>query len=249
MANKKRSFIRKLMTGIKCHPDEILRMFVLTESDLALEKGYDFVLKFKHLVAYLRKRYGKFEYCCVLHRQGDKKRLNYHVIYFGRYIPQDVINDWWVKNYDSVRSKMEVIKNPLQAARYVAGYMDRKEKYVGSRFSNGWVFPGWWDFAYWMKKNFGSYPTDEMLIAYARMTEVQLWHDKWYGLYVDEKIKAGKLKPRIGGVKRGKKLRVFEKVLKPDEYEILSGQLCKGSESSSPFESNVKIEQLLKSTF
>jgi len=65
---------------------------VLTESDKAIAKGLDVIQKFNELVKYLRRHYGSFEYCCVRHRQGDKKRINLHVVYFGRYIPH------WSKN-------------------------------------------------------------------------------------------------------------------------------------------------------
>jgi len=78
---------------------------VLTESDEAIAKGLDVIQKFNELVRYLRRHHRDFEYCCVRHRQGDKRRINLHVVYFGTFIGQKVIEDWWWKNYASHRSR------------------------------------------------------------------------------------------------------------------------------------------------
>jgi hypothetical protein len=218
MSIKQRIFKRKFMTGFACHKNTQARMFVLTESDEAIVKGYDFDLKFKKLVAMIRKKYGKFEYCCVKHLQGDKKRLNYHVIYFGSYINQQVIEDWWNNNYDSHRSKMELIKFPIMQAKYLAGYMDKAEKFIGAHFSSWWVFPGWWEFGKWFKHEFLVYPEEKMLVEYANLNKTQLEKERWYALYQDEMVKRGKLKKKPENEKRP----LWERVLKPYEYEILS---------------------------
>jgi hypothetical protein len=219
---KQRKFFRKVMTGVKCHRSEKLRMFVLTESNEAIKKGYDFVLKFKHLIAFLRKKYGKFEYCCVLHRQGDKKRLNYHVLYFGSYIPQKVIDVWWFENYDSYPSKMELVRNPMQSARYISGYLDKQEKFVSAHFSNNWVFPGWWSFGKWYKHEYGSYPNDVILMSYSKMTKEQLDNDPWYSAFVNDLIKKGLRKPKNEVEGKGSKKPLYQRILKPGEYEIIS---------------------------
>jgi hypothetical protein len=172
MGTKQRIFQRRFITGFTCHKNTQARMFVLTESPEAIEKGYDFDLKFKKLVAMLRKKYGQFEYCCVKHRQGDKKRLNYHVIYFGSYIDQQVIQDWWNKYYASNRSKMELIKFPAMQAKYLAGYMDKAEKFVSAHFSSWRVFPGWWEFGKWFKHEFLKYPDEALLVAYANLSKL-----------------------------------------------------------------------------
>ena len=78
-----RRFRQRFYTGFDAHVAEIARWFVLTESDEAIARGLDIIQKFNELVRYLRRHYGAFEYCCVRHRQGDKKRINLHVVYFG----------------------------------------------------------------------------------------------------------------------------------------------------------------------
>jgi hypothetical protein len=185
---KQRIFIRKVMTGVSCRPGERFRVFVLTESDEAIDKGYKFTLKCKHLMAHLRKKYGGLEYVCVLHRQGTRKRLNYHVLYYGPYIPQQEIEDWWFKNYGSHRSKMEEIRNPASKAAYLSKYL-KGEDFVSARFSKRWVFPKWWDFCYWIKKEFGEYPAEDMVVNLSHMNLHDLKNNEWYSLFESSKIK------------------------------------------------------------
>lgn len=218
---KQRSFIRKVMTGVNCRPGERLRVFVLTESNEAIDNGYDFILKFKHLVAFLRKKYGRFDYCCVLHRQGDKKRLNYHVLFYGSYIPKQVLEDWWFTYYGSHSSKLEEVKMPNRQVRYLSKYLSKQgsfDEFVAARFSNWWVFPGWWEFSKWIKREFLEYPPEIMIRDYHNKTETELRADAWYSFYLDSKVKTGKevSKPRL------KKVPFYKKVLRPSEYEILS---------------------------
>jgi hypothetical protein len=107
---KKGAFKRRFLTGFKCHESETGRMFVLTESDEAIEKGFVFDLKFKKLVAMIRKKYGRFDYCVVTHRQGDLKRMNYHVVFFGSYIDKQVkklIN--WLKEGKKVLKNLRIL--------------------------------------------------------------------------------------------------------------------------------------------
>lgn len=150
-------FRQRFYTGFDVHVDEIARWFVLTESDEALARGLDLIQKFNELVRYLRRHYGEFEYCCVRHRQGDKKRINLHVVYFGKYIPQQVIEAWWWKNYASHRSKMGMVYNVERQAWYLSGYLSG-EGFERYHFSQGWVFSGWIGWSRWYKKNWGVWP-------------------------------------------------------------------------------------------
>ena len=50
--------MRKMMTGFDCHVGDKARMFVLTESNEAIAAGYNFRIKFKDLMRYLRKKIG-----------------------------------------------------------------------------------------------------------------------------------------------------------------------------------------------
>jgi hypothetical protein len=210
------------MTGFACHKGEKARMFVLSESDEAIAKGYDFELKFKKLVAMIRRKYGDFEYCCVKHIQGDKKRRNYHVIYFGSYIDQKVIEKWWLENYDSHRSKMELIKYPEKQAKYLAGYMNQEDKFISAHFSSWWVFPGWWEFGRWFKKEWMEYPPEEMNQNYHKMSLIQLKNDRWYSLWIDYKIKTGRMKPANKTKKQHSGVPLYKRILKPGDYEITS---------------------------
>ena len=173
--------MQRFYTGFDAHKGETARWFVLTESDEAIAKGLDIIQKFNELVRYLRRHYGGFEYCCVRHRQGDKRRINLHVVYFGSYIPQQVIEDWWWKNYASYRSKMGVVKNVQRQAWYLSKYLS-KEDFERYCFSGGWVFPGWIGFSRWFKKEFQIYPPRGMLVKLSRMRKAEREEDTWFGL-------------------------------------------------------------------
>ena len=181
-----RRFRQRFYTGFDVHQGETARLFVLTESDEAIERGLDLIQKFNELVRCIRRHYGDFEYCCVRHRQGDKKRINLHVVYFGSYIPQQVIEDWWWKNYASHRSKMGKVSNVKGQAWYLSRYLSGEgfERYC---FSKGWVFPGWIGFSQWFKKEFGAYPKKEKLVELRRMCKVEREEHALFGLYLWEK--------------------------------------------------------------
>jgi hypothetical protein len=181
-----RRFRQRFYTGFDVHNGEIARWFVLTESDEAIVKGLDVIQKFNELVRYLRRHYGSFEYCCVRHRQGDKRRINLHVVYFGAFIDQQVIEDWWWKNYASHRSRMGKVYNAKRQAWYLSGYLSGEgfERYY---FSGGWVFTGWIGFSQWIKHEFGDYPQREMLVELGRMSKAEREEDTWFGLYLWEK--------------------------------------------------------------
>ena len=180
-----RRFRQRFYTGFDTHSGEVARWFVLTESDEAIAKGLDVIQKFNELVRYLRRHYGKFEYCSVRHRQGAKKRINLHVVYFGSYIPQQVIEDWWWKNYSSHRSKMGVVRNVKRQAWYLSKYLS-KEDFERYYFSGGWVFPGWIGFSQWINKEFGAYPKREMLAELGKMSKGGREGNTWFGLYLEE---------------------------------------------------------------
>ncbi|MGB5926335.1 MAG: hypothetical protein WBH01_09660 [Dehalococcoidia bacterium] len=159
---------------------------MLTESNEAIAKGLDVIGKFNELVRYLRRHYGSFEYCSVRHRQGDKKRINLHVVYFGPYIPQQVIENWWWKNYASHRSKMGVVRNVKGQAWYLSKYLS-KEDFERYHFSGGWVFPGWIGFSQWIKHEFGGYPKREMLVELGKMSKAEREENVLFRLYLWEK--------------------------------------------------------------
>ena len=181
-----RRFRQRFYTGFDAHSGEIARWFVLTESDEAIAKGLDVIQKFNELVRYLRRHYGDFEYCCVRHRQGNKKRINLHVVYFGSYIPQQVIEEWWWKNYASHRSKMGKVYNVKGQAWYMSRYLSG-EGFERYQCSGDWVFPGWIGFSQWVKHEFGDYPKREMLVELARMSKAEREEDTRFWIYLWEK--------------------------------------------------------------
>jgi len=181
-----RRFRQRFYTGFDIHEGETARCFVLTESDEAIERGLGLIQKFNELVRYLRRHYGIFEYCCVRHRQGNKKRINLHVVYFGTYIHQQVIEDWWWKNYASHRSEMRKVYDVKGQVWYLSKYLSGEdfERYY---FSKGWVFPGWIGFSQWSKKEFGVYPPREMLVQLAKMSKAERQEHTLFGVYLWEK--------------------------------------------------------------
>lgn len=193
----------QFMTGVDCHKNDVARLFVLTESDEAIAAGLDIITQFKELIRWL-KRGNKtkanyrpsypLEYSWVLHRQGTKKRVNLHVVFYGSYIPQQLIENEWMKLYKSHRSKMEKINNMWKLAWYLAKYLskDGSEEFVKSYFSRGWVFPGWIGYSKWLKKEFAQYPPKDMLKNYHGMTKDDLKNDLWYSVYLAAKSKKDK---------------------------------------------------------
>jgi hypothetical protein len=109
-----------------------------------------------------------------------------HIVYFGPYIPQQVIEDWWWKNYASHRSKMGKVYNVKGQAWYLSKYLSG-EDFERCYFSKGWVFPGWIGFSKWFKKEFGVYPPREMLVALAKMSGAEREEHPWFGVYSWEK--------------------------------------------------------------
>jgi len=120
----------------------------------------------------------------VRHRQGDRKRINLHVVYFGKYIPQQVIEDWWWENYASRRLKMGRVYNVKRQAWYLCKYLN-SEDFERYRFSVGWVFPGWIGYSKWLKKEFGQYPTKEMLLELDVMGTAERGEHTWFGIFSD----------------------------------------------------------------
>jgi hypothetical protein len=185
--------MQRFYTGFDAHSGETARWFVLTESDEAIAQGLGVIQKFNELVRYLRRHYGSFEYCCVRHRQGDKKRINVHVVYFGSYVPQQVIEDWWWKNYASHRSRMGAVRNVKRQAWYLSKYLSKGD-FERYHFSSKWVFPGWIGFSGWFRGEFPVYPPREMLVGLANMSKTERAEHVWFGVYLWERRKRGERK-------------------------------------------------------
>ncbi len=101
------------------------------------------------------------------------------MVYFGEFIPQQVIEGWWWKNYSSHRSKMEVVKTTGGYAKYLSKYLSDHD-FERAYFSQGWVFLGWVGFSKWIRKNWGQYPPKIMLVEMAKMPEEIRKDNEWY---------------------------------------------------------------------
>jgi hypothetical protein len=226
LTGKQKRFVRKFMTGVNCRPGARLRWFVLTESDEALEKRLRADWVIKHLVQQIRRELGRdFEYCLVKHLQGEKKRFNWHLIYYGTYIDQLWLENYWNKHYCSHITGMEEIRSPMASGMYVAGYVGNDEKFISAQFSRGWVFPKWWDFSRWWKKSFGRYPELGLLDKYSHMSDGELKKDIWYSEYLDFKWRKEKDARMFGFGRDGMKkdIPLYKRVLAPSEYEVVRG--------------------------
>ena len=49
----------------------------------------------------------------------------------------------------------------------MAGYLGKDDKFVKARFSQNWVFPYWWEFGRFYKKENGVYVPDKELVRLA----------------------------------------------------------------------------------
>jgi hypothetical protein len=77
---------------------------------------------------------------------------------------------------------MGVVKNTKRQTWYLS-----KANFERYQFSGGWVFPGWIGFSQWFKKEFGDYPSREMLVELGRMSKEARKDHMWFGLYLWEK--------------------------------------------------------------
>ena len=64
---------------------------------------------------------------------------------------------------------MGVVRNVKRQAWYLSKYLSKAgfERY---HFSGGWVFPGWWEFGRFYKKENGIYVPDNELVRLALIT-------------------------------------------------------------------------------
>jgi len=70
-------------------------------------------------------------------------------------------------------------------SKYLSG-----EDFERYHYSNGWVFPSWIGYSQWIRKEFGQYPTKEMLLELAKMSKEGRKEDTWYGLYLWDKFRS-----------------------------------------------------------
>lgn len=188
---KAKRFYVKCLNGIlvALERDYRVRIFTLTESDYALGMGLDFgkcVQGFEHK---LRHDYGRdVGFVWVEHLQGDKQRLNRHFIEWGRQKLDAVeLDNYWRMKYGSFLSRMTEVKSGGDAekvARYLARYV-AGEGFVKARFSYNWVFPRWFDFGKWVKREFGYYPSVSELAELSGMSPTERVGESIFGLWLE----------------------------------------------------------------
>jgi len=157
---KKRRFLVRAFRGVACGIAKgyRFRWFVLTESDTAIALNIDFGLELNKFITWLRYYCPDFAYIIVEHRQGDKKRRNWHTISYGSdKLPVLKMRNYWLKNYKSTITGMAEIVDIKRSVFYVSDYVSG-EGFVRSWCSQNWVFKGWLGFSKRYKAQYGVYP-------------------------------------------------------------------------------------------
>ena len=68
----------------------------------------------------------------------------------------------------------------------MAGYLGKDDKFVKARFSQNWVFPYWWEFGRFYKKEKGIYVPDDELVRLSLITfEERRETNCWFDIFVD----------------------------------------------------------------
>lgn len=192
----------------------LVRWFTLTESNEAIASGLDFSLCWGPTRKWLKRNFGvDMGLCVVEHRQGDKQRRNWHVVQFGNdKIDALALRGYWQDKFKSTVTGLELIRHPLQAVAYVAGYLNDYEKFVKARFSHNWVFPMWFEFSKWYYNMFCEYPPVEYLMKLSLMSPSRRAIDWCFGEFL-----AGR---KVPAVKSGwVKLESGVSDLRSDEME------------------------------
>jgi len=157
--------------GVKCGIAKNCRFrwFTLTESNEAIKSNKVFGHEFHNFVSYLRKvHHVDFQYLVVEHRQGDKKRSNYHVITYGTdKLPLAAMREYWESHYLSHLTGMEEIRNIDKVIKYLCKYVGDEDKFVRCFYSQGWIFRGWQGFSKKYKAEFGCYPDNELVKTFS----------------------------------------------------------------------------------
>ena len=156
-----------------------LRTFALTESKAGEALAVSFGSALNRLMTRMRQVHRGIEFAWVEHKAEagkpyiDRKgvsrltegRFNRHmVVAGGDFIDAKWLNESWLRLYESSVSGLSEVKHPKGYAFYLASYLTKGEvEYRRCRFSDGWVFPGWFKWSKAYKGRFDSYPSVELL--------------------------------------------------------------------------------------
>lgn len=158
----------------------LVRTFVLTESDYAIGMNLSWSKAVHRFGEKLRYDYGRdVGLLWIEHLQGDKVRRNRHIVEWGSAkLDLEDLNDYWLKVYGSLitwrKSKYGGMQvgSAEKCARYLSKYVSG-EGFVRARFSNNWVFKGWFEYGKWCRKSFGVYPSVDEFALLAGMSPVE----------------------------------------------------------------------------
>lgn len=167
------------------------RWFVLTESDEALTEGIEFGPEFHRFLMWLRLRCPDFQYIVVEHRQGDKQRRNWHILSYGSdRLPVLAMRDYWLEHFKSTLTGMAEVRDIDKAVRYLAKYLSKRDGFVRSWCSQGWVFRGWLGISRQYRRVNGGYPDESELTKLSLMSPVVkvLCYTKKSGYIVESKL-------------------------------------------------------------
>jgi len=193
----------------------VVRTFVLTESDYAIGMNLSWSKAVNKFGVKLRYDYGRdIGLLWVEHLQGEKVRRNRHIVQWGSAkLNLDDLNSYWLKVYGSLltwrkrRRGGMIVGSAEKCARYLSKYVSG-EGFVRARFSNNWVFQGWFEYGKWSKKCYGEYPCLDELALLAGMSPVERLgvsrYREWY------ETKQGKLKSVIADRMMGKSAEEVE---------------------------------------
>jgi hypothetical protein len=170
---KQRFFVLKAYNGVACGKAKKskFRWFTLTESNEAISKCISFGIIWHAFVKYIRYYCPDFQYIVVEHRQGDKQRLNRHVLCYGTdKLPWSDMRKYWASHYKSWAMNCQVIDDIDKSIAYLSGYLSKDDKFVRSFCSQGWVYPAWLGIGQTAKREFGRYPTKAETVAIALLS-------------------------------------------------------------------------------
>jgi hypothetical protein len=178
--HKQRRFMVRAFNGVMCGSSKgyRFRWFVLTESDEAIRLGIDFGKEFHKFLRWLRYWCPDFAYIVVEHRQGNKKRRNWHILSYGSdKLPVLKIREYWQEHYKSMVTGMAEVKDIRKSVYYLCKYL-KGEGFVRSWCSQNWVFKGWLGISKQYRKQYGEYPTGMVIEKLAMMPKL----DRSYAL-------------------------------------------------------------------
>jgi hypothetical protein len=182
-------FWHRLLTGAEAA--DMLRFLTLNSSDEAIVLGLDIVKSFGKFVKRARRKYGNLEYFGVVaYDENEPLREHMHVLCKGAFMPQHELEDMWIDIHRSIKPYIEAVDDVAAAARYIGNYMNmqsyRVKKYI---MSAGWVFKGSVGFSQWFKREFGDYPSRELIIELSRMDNREREEYTLFGAYLWENRK------------------------------------------------------------